>query len=85
MTATTRVVPRNVTDLLRFFGYEHLPTDLANASRPFCVMATKLVHDAADCTDEPDWAELVVAIRWLLLAKDAAVRARIPRAKETTS
>lgn len=70
--------------LLRYFQYEHLPDHLAEISRPFCELAralsgqafTQLEHiAAAACSDTKDPAEITVALRKLLEAKDAAVRA----------
>lgn len=57
--------------ILRFFHYAHLPEDLRTVSEPFCVMAYRLVHTC------PNNAERAVALRKLLEAKDAAVRARL--------
>jgi hypothetical protein len=58
--------------ILRFFAYEHLPPHLAEVSRPFC----ELAHQIAETL--PPSAETSVALRKLLEAKDAAVRATIP-------
>jgi hypothetical protein len=57
--------------LLRFFAYEHLRADLQAVSKPFHDMAHALVHQL------PRNAERTVALRKLLEAKDAAVRAYI--------
>lgn len=57
------------TPVLRFFHYSHLPPHLAERSQPFCQLARHLV----DTT--PANAERTVALRKLLEAKDAAVRA----------
>lgn len=57
--------------ILRFFHYTHLPTILQDASRPFCELAAHIV------TTLPRNAERTVALRKLLEAKDAAVRANI--------
>ncbi len=58
--------------ILRFFHYGHLPTALQVASRPFCELAEHIV------TTLPRNAERTVALRKLLEAKDAAVRANVP-------
>jgi len=58
--------------LLRFFEYSHPPTKLARVSRPFYGLARDLV--ANETLDGP---ELTVALRKLLEAKDAAVRAAL--------
>lgn len=58
--------------ILQFFTYEHLPPHLKQLSEPFCVLAHSLAR-----TSELDGPELTVALRKLLEAKDAAVRARV--------
>lgn len=62
-----------VEELLRFFKFDHLPPAMQAVSRPFCELAQKLAADLPDC------AEKTVALRKLLEAKDAAVRAALPR------
>jgi len=56
--------------ILQFFSYEHLPLRLQAMSKPFADLA----HVVAEATGNP---ETTVAIRKLLEAKDAAVRALI--------
>lgn len=58
--------------ILRFFEYDHLPEKLQTVSKPFGDMAEML---AGMPTDHP--AELATALRKLLEAKDAAVRAAL--------
>lgn len=58
--------------ILRFFQYKHLPTHLQEVSRPFCELAVETVR-----LTNPG-AEQSVALRKLLEAKDAAVRAALP-------
>ena len=58
--------------ILRFFHYEHLPPRLKELSRPFCNLAAFMVKHY------PRNAERTVALRKLLEAKDAAVRAGRP-------
>ena len=58
--------------ILRFFHYGHLPEPLQARSRPFCDLARAIVRDL------PRNAERSVALRKLLEAKDAAVRAAVP-------
>lgn len=58
--------------ILRYFHYAHLPATLQTASRPFCELAAHIV------TSLPRNAERTVALRKLLEAKDAAVRASVP-------
>jgi len=57
-----------VTHILQFFAFEHLPEHLQSASMPFHALA----HDIAANSSNP---ETTVALRKLLEAKDAAVRA----------
>lgn len=57
-----------VEHVLQFFTFEHLPPHLAEVSRPFA----ELAHTIADGPQNP---ETTVALRKLLEAKDAAVRA----------
>lgn len=57
--------------ILRFFHYSHLPAKLQGASKPFCDLARHIVESL------PRNAERSVALRKLLEAKDAAVRANV--------
>ena len=59
--------------ILQFFAYEHLPTLLRAHSEPFHAMAHAIVANV------PRNPERTVALRKLLEAKDAAVRAVIAR------
>jgi hypothetical protein len=71
--------------ILQFFAYEHLPAHLQAVSRPFC----ELAHAIVEGDDEPGVRtfgpplprnpERTVALRKLLEAKDAAVRACLAR------
>ncbi len=58
--------------ILRYFHYSHLPTFLQASSKPFCDLARHIVETT------PRNAERTVALRKLLEAKDAAVRANVP-------
>ena len=60
-----------VTHVLKYFKYEHLPPKLQDISKPFCELAC-LTADTA-----PQSPETTVALRKLLEAKDAAVRAAL--------
>lgn len=60
-----------MNELLRFFAYEHLPAHLQEVSKPFCELAHLLAHTLKDPR------EGTVALRKLLEAKDAAVRATL--------
>lgn len=55
--------------ILQFFAFAHLPPHLQAVSRPFSELAEKIVADL------PRNPERTVALRKLLEAKDAAVRA----------
>ena len=57
--------------ILRYFHFAHLPTKLQAASAPFCHLAQHIV------TTLPRNAERTVALRKLLEAKDAGVRANV--------
>jgi hypothetical protein len=58
-----------ISHVLKFFSYEHLPAHLQEVSKPFCDLASQVANRA------PDSQETTVALRKLLEAKDAAVRA----------
>lgn len=62
----------DVDPILHFFHYAHLPEKLKGTSRLFFILASTLV------TTLPRNAERTVALRKLLEAKDAAVRANLP-------
>jgi len=57
--------------ILQFFAYDHLPDALKAVSRPFADLANVIVETLQR---NP---ERTVALRKLLEAKDAAVRARM--------
>lgn len=57
--------------ILQFFAYQHLPEHLRNVSSPFGVLAELIVASL------PRNPERTVALRKLLEAKDAAVRAKL--------
>lgn len=73
--------------ILQFFSYEHLPPKLQAISKPFCDLAHAIVNgdnvpEAGGVTIGPPLprnAERTVALRKLLEAKDAAVRAVLAR------
>lgn len=76
--------------IIQFFAYDHLPAHLAAISKPFHDLAHAIVglgHDeipygpAATTTELPlpRNPERTVALRKLLEAKDAAVRARLAK------
>jgi hypothetical protein len=58
--------------ILRFFKFDHLSLPLQAKSKPFCELASWIVETL------PRNAERTVALRKLLEAKDAAVRAGLP-------
>jgi hypothetical protein len=57
--------------IMQFFAYGHLPDHLKAVSQPFCDLADYVVRTL------PRNPERTVALRKLLEAKDAAVRAKI--------
>lgn len=57
--------------IMQFFAYEHLPAHLQEISKPFGELA-KVITDTL-----PRNPERTVALRKLLEAKDAAVRAKL--------
>jgi hypothetical protein len=60
-----------IQSILKFFEYSHLPDRLQAISRPFCELAQEVARRA------PDNYETEIALRKLLEAKDAAVRAAL--------
>jgi hypothetical protein len=74
--------------ILQFFAYSHLPPHLQQVSMPFCQMAHAIVS-GDNCAESgnvtigsplPCNYERTVALRKLLEAKDAAVRALVAHA-----
>ena len=57
--------------IMQFFAYAHLPEKLQAVSKPFCILAETIVEAL------PRNPERTVALRKLLEAKDAAVRASL--------
>lgn len=57
--------------IMQFFSYEHLKPEYQNVSKPFGLLAQYIVDNL------PQNPERTVALRKLLEAKDAAVRARV--------
>jgi hypothetical protein len=75
-----------IEPILQYFMYEHLPEKLQSISRPFCDLARAIVGleegmPAGTSTEFPlpRNAERSVALRKLLEAKDAAVRAALAK------
>jgi hypothetical protein len=62
--------------ILQDFGYHHLPERAQAISRPFCELA-KALTDPTQPEHVPRNPERTVALRKLLEAKDAAVRAAL--------
>ena len=59
--------------IMQFFAYNHLPDDVRSTSSMFANVAIEIVQFL------PRNAERTVALRKLLEAKDAAVRAKLAR------
>lgn len=57
--------------IMQFFQYAHLPEHLQEISKPFGILAEQIVNTL------PRNPERTVALRKLLEAKDAAVRAKL--------
>jgi hypothetical protein len=57
--------------IMQFFKFEHLPDYLQEVSKPFALLAVMIT------TQLPRNPERTVALRKLLEAKDAAVRAKL--------
>lgn len=66
-------VPSTPEHIEQFFAYEHLPEALREVSKPFGQLAKVIVATL------PRNPERTVALRKLLEAKDAAVRAKLAR------
>ena len=64
----------NPEHIMQFFAFDHLPSELRMVSEPFAVLAHTLVGAL------PRNPERTVALRKLLEAKDAAVRAKLAKA-----
>lgn len=60
-----------IQHVLKFFAYDHLPEKLQAVSKPFSELANTVANRA------PDNQETTIALRKLLEAKDAAVRAAL--------
>ncbi len=72
--------------IMQFFAYEHLPAHLQDVSKPFADLARAIVGDERGMPEGtsvqfplPRNPERTVALRKLLEAKDAAVRARLAK------
>lgn len=72
--------------IMQFFAYEHLPAHLQEVSRPFALLAHAIVEGAPETVRGgqrfpaiPWNPERDVALRKLLEAKDAAVRALLAK------
>lgn len=82
---TARIEP--VEHIMQFFEYDHLRPDLQVVSQPFCLLARAIVYgdtgstvSAGNFSSLPRNPERTVALRKLLEAKDAAVRALLAKA-----
>jgi hypothetical protein len=73
-TPNVAVTSENSPDhIMQFFAFAHLPTHMQAVSSPFCDLANVIVATM------PRNPERTVALRKLLEAKDAAVRAFIAK------
>lgn len=78
--------PKNQTEhILQFFAYDHLPPHLQAVSKPFCDLARIIIAEGEMPAGTPVQfplprnPERTVALRKLLEAKDAAVRALVAK------
>jgi hypothetical protein len=71
--AITRVFDDSGDHVAQFFAYAHLPPHLRSVSRMFALLAVDIIQS---CPRNP---ERTVALRKLLEAKDAAVRAALAK------
>lgn len=71
-TSVTKSPAQPEDPIMKYFGYAHLPPHLQEISKPFCELA-KWVHGTL-----PRNPERTVALRKILEAKDAGVRAALP-------
>lgn len=69
--APTHIAKQTQDPILQYFSYKHLPEKLQAISSPFCILATWIMETL------PRNPERTVALRKLLEAKDAAVRAAL--------
>lgn len=69
--ATLAAASPPIRNVLRFFAFAHLPPHLRSTSALFCDLACRVATSSSN-------AETAVALRKLLEAKDAAVRALLP-------
>lgn len=60
-----------MNQIMKYFKYDHLPVKLQGVSSWFAILADEIDSRLPDC------AEKTVALRKLLEAKDAAVRATL--------
>lgn len=67
----TAKTPEPREHIMQFFAWTHLPPELQLVSSPFGDLAEQIVNDL------PRNPERTVALRKLLEAKDAAVRAKL--------
>jgi hypothetical protein len=76
-----------IEHIMQFFAYEHLPPHLQAVSRPFCELANAIANGPTEAESRahmlvgplPRNPERTVALRKLLEAKDAAVRALLAK------
>jgi hypothetical protein len=75
-----------IEHIMQFFAYEHLPPHLQAISKPFADLARAIVGDERGMPEGtstefplPRNPERTVALRKLLEAKDAAVRAKLAK------
>jgi hypothetical protein len=60
----------NTEAILKYFAYDHLPSELQEVSKPFCELARFIA-------EKYEGPEVTVCLRKLLESKDAGVRAAL--------
>ena len=73
MSEQSEATVKQTEPILQFFAFAHLPEHLQKVSRPFGELANEIVATL------PRNAERTVALRKILEAKDAAVRALVAK------
>lgn len=67
----------SITNLLKFFEYEHLPERLQSTSEPFHMLAWKMISELPAEAFRKNGAEITTGLRKLLEAKDCFVRSAV--------
>lgn len=63
--------------ILRYFGYNHLPPNLQDSSKPFCDLAFAIAEEYMSVNDIVKLNQVDIGLQKLMEAKDCIVRAKI--------